>query len=288
VSEPLGERTWRSQPSMKRDAYYPESPLLHDDKLYYVEYTTDRVFEIISLNYYNIYKLPDNSGPCSIIYFNKLNDFIIACYNTHKLLCMTHEHYIFNIPFPNDMCNDSKKGIFITSSSDYLYNLTDDPFDPNGKATGSIYYLSPIDTNLKKLNINKNIHYANGIIYNKSKLYVSEHFKNRILLFNVNYENNNPILFNYQIYIDLPYLENSSRFLGPDGLTMDNKENLYIAHYTSGNLLKYTNEKKLVKTYNFDLPNVTNVTIDNDNKFLYITVAAKEINNIGFIIKINI
>ena len=268
---------------MKRDAYYPECPLLYNNKLYYVEYITDRVFEIISLNYYNIYKLPNNSGPCSIIYFNKINDFIIACYNINQLICMTNYKQVFNIPFPNDMCNDSNKGIFITSSSDYS---NQDPFDPNVQASGSIYYLSPIDTTLKKIDIGTNIHYANGIVYNKSKLYVSEHLKNRILLFNVNYVDNDPILSNYQVYLDLPYLENSSRFLGPDGLAIDNNDNLYIAHYTTGNLLKYTNDKKLIKTYKFDLPNITNVIVDIDNTFLYITVASKELNEVGFVIKV--
>lgn len=251
------------------NAIYPEGPLYHKGVLYYVDYLKNTLHTVTndnvgctSLQY---------KGPCGLAYCPSADDILIAFYDSHKVV-MWKSNKAFDILFPNDMCTDDFGGIFITSSSHYCDH---DPFTPSSQATGSIYYLSP-SLHLLKIPIAKPIHYANGIVLDKKKpkLYVSEHLKNRILSFDIMYTCNFPILKHQEVYLTLPTTLSSSPLLGPDGLCTDTDNNLYVAHFGGGCVLKYDPYKTLKKIYHFSHSNVTNVTCDDTTTpTIFVTVA---------------
>lgn len=271
---------------MYLSALYPEGPLYHKGILYYVDYLKNELYHVTP-DYVSSTKLP-YKGPCGLAYCPSVDDIIIAFYDSHKIFLLTSFKEL-DIPFPNDMCTDDFGGIFVTSSADYGDDDRD-PFTAHSPASGSVYYLTP-SLNLFKMPIQYPIHYANGIVLDKRKpkLYVSEHLKNRILSFDIMYTFPGnvadvvPVLNNQEVYLNLPSTISSTPLLGPDGLCTDKENNLYVAHYGGGCVLKYDQCKTLKKVYHFTHSNVTNVTCDIVAQNIFVTVAGQNHNYQGYV-----
>ena len=258
-------------------AYYPEAPFIFNNKLHYVEYTKNRIVREDGWTF----EIPiPNAGPCGLASIN--NELIVACYDAHVIYFLETGKCL-SIPYPNDMINDDRGGIFVTSSAS-CSNI--EPFSNNAFASGSIYYIDN-HLNIHSLPIGRPIHYANGIAYSHilQKLYVSEHLQNRILSFDVTHTTL-PKLENENIYINLPRNSNiKTDLLGPDGISLDDKGNMYVAHFGSGNLLIYDSDANLQKTYLMPYKNVTNVSTP-FNKGIYVTVANDDLNLQGYVIRL--
>ena len=255
------------------EASYPECPIIHNNNLYYVEYNNDSIISYdLKTHNKTIIKLPENTGPCGLLFFN--NELVVAFYNAHMIYFLDSKDKI-SIPYPNDMCI-SIDGIFITSSGD---NKSGDPFLNSSLPSGSIYYMTNTKT-VHKIDT-RPIHYTNGITLYSNKLYVSEHLENRILQFNIKYTEGDhiPYLTNTTIYIDLPTVTNN--LFGPDGIYMDNDKNLYIAHFGTGYIIKYDKYKNIIYKYDVGSKYVTNITIHDEN--MYITTVDDLKNSSGFV-----
>jgi sugar lactone lactonase YvrE len=183
------------------------------------------------------------------------------------------------------MCEDDRGGIFITSSGD---NPEEDPFTPTSPASGSIYYLSPKSNMLSRIHLPTPIHYANGITFSPStnQLYVSEHLKNRILVFSVTFHKGK-VTLEQKEEINLPQPDtNLSPLVGPDGL-FAMESSIYIAHFGTGTLLRYdftTCDFTTVYQAQPTHPYITNVTSHQDT--LIATVMASEHQEAGYVIMI--
>lgn len=258
----------------KPQIIYPEGPLLHKGSLYFVDYAQDLVYKRGQNE--NVFLLPRNSGPASLAYFSPQQEIIVACYDAHKIYFIESKQEL-HIQYPNDMVADANGGVFVTSSAANTAQC--DPFTKTALASGAIYFLHP---NGSLSNISTTfpaIHYANGIGIYGTKLFVSEHLQNRLLSFDISYDvQGYPTLTNRTVFVDLPksyddHIEND--LLGPDGMAIDSKGNVYVAHFGSSHVLVYNQQGELERTIKCPLPNVTNVTIVSDTK-LYITMTSNK------------
>jgi len=248
--------------SDKIPAHYPEGPYVYNGVLHWVEYTKNTVCNEEGMRH----ELP-YYGPCGLASFK--GELVVACYDAH-LIYFINSGITLDIPYPNDMIEDDKGGLFITSSATIKEG---DPFTTDSSATGGIYYLDK-DNTMHKLLIDRPIHYANGVAFSDNCIYVSEHLKNRVLKYEVFYDrfSSVPALGETQIHISLPRDLYKDALLGPDGLCLDKQRgNMYVAHFGSGKLLVY-NDQRLVDTYEVDHSYITNVCML-DEGHVCITVA---------------
>lgn len=247
--------------SPKTPAFYPEGPYIYKGVLHWVEYTKNTVCNEAGMRH----ELP-YYGPCGLASFK--GELVVACYDSHLIYFM-NSGITIDIPYPNDMIEDDKGGLFITSSA--TNTGEEDPFKVDAVASGGIYYLDK-DNGIHKLLLDRPIHYANGITYDGTYIYVSEHLKNRVLKYEISYDKNDtPVLGGTQIHIPLTRNLSEDALLGPDGLCSDKRGNMYIAHFGSGKLLVY-NDQRLVDTYEVDHSYITNVCML-DEGHVCITVA---------------
>ena len=257
-------------------AWYPESPFMFNGVLHYVEYTRNTVRNENG----DTIKVP--TGPCGLACYK--NELVVACYDAH-LLFFVNSGTTISIPYPNDITSDSCGNLLITSSA---IARDCDPFKNTSNASGSLYYLD-LAANLHKLEIDRPIHYANGIAFNNvtRQLYVSEHIMNRILIYELlTYTGDGiPILGSTKTHLQLPMCPHDNNvILGPDGLALDANGNLYIAHFGSSNVYVYNSLKCLLKTYVFDHAYVTNVCLSRN--MMYVTVANND--QVGYVSRQNI
>jgi len=253
---------------------YPECPIYCEKNncLFFVDYIKNQIINInLNNNLYEIYlQLLDNSGPSGLAFDNEY--LYICLFDANKVLQLKDKVIVkeFLIKTPNDIIIDNF-GIYVTSSG---------LFDKNSNKDGCVYWICKKTFDIFK--IMDNIHFSNGItILNDNKLIVAEHLQNKLLLYNIISPGN--IKFDYSI--NLPYI-NNEELIGPDGLVIDKNNNLWIAHFSSGNILKYSFATKELKTINISdkYVNVTNICCDKNNN-LYITTFST--NNTGAILKLS-
>ena len=251
---------------------YPEGPHFSNNYLFWTDYLSNKIHKlnIVTFESSFIELAPEYSGATSILISD--NIMFICCYDSHKLLelNMTTNQivYEYDIPYPNDMCFDDLGGIYITSSA---RRTQKDPFNVESKATGNIYYKNK-NRIITNMHIHPSIYYANGIVYSKkyNMVYVSEHLHNRILSFKVS---SGVALYHRKVLYELPEYLNIP-LLGPDGLALDDPEEfLYIAHFGSGNLIKYSFKSMAICVYECPFENVTNVALSKEKKAIAVTVA---------------
>ena len=123
--------------------------------------------------------------------------------------------------WPNDLTLDQSGGFYFTDPGPYTEAAT--------RAIGRVCY---VDARRETFLVADELHFPNGIVLraNGRALLVAEDSRNRILEY--------PVLSPGQlgpakVFADLP----SNEGAGPDGLALDEKGNLYIAHYGAAQIL---------------------------------------------------
>ena len=134
---------------------------------------------------------------------------------------------------------------------------------------GSLYKL---DKNLSLTKIDKNYRITNGPAFiDKLNFYHTDSSKRKIYKIKIN--KNNKIL-------DKKIFKKFSNKVGsPDGMTLDNRKNLWVAHYHGACISIFNNKAKLIHRIQFPAKNITNCIFGGKkNNELFVTSATKGMN----------
>ena len=135
---------------------------------------------------------------------------------------------------------------------------------------GSLYKL---DKNLSLTKIDKNYRITNGPAFiDNLNFYHTDSSKRKIYKIKIN--KNNKIL-------DKKVFKKFSNKVGvPDGMTLDNNKNLWVAHYHGACISVFNNKGKLIHRIQFQAKNITNCTFGGtNNNQLFVTSATKGMNS---------
>ncbi len=267
------------------DSYYSESPVVHEQSLYHVEYSQDRVMRVRDGRVDEFWK-GTGCGPSAVTPYH--GGFLVACYSSHQLVFLSDHGELLRIwqtppavspaITPNDFVADAWGGLYFTSSG--IFNA--DPLTP---VEGRVYYLGP-DGAITE--VASGIHYSNGIALSSSgdTLWVSEHLENRILKYTVlgpgvldpsqSVFADLSVLFPWERSGDDPM---ASPYLGPDGFRVS-QGIVFVAQYAGSRILKLNEagQRVGVITFKSSFPNTTNVWADGNR--LYVT-AVRDDSELG-------
>lgn len=251
------------------DSFYPESPLWSQDRLYYVEYSRNRIMAWDGSKNSVVWEKA-GCGPSGIA--STPDGLWVACYDSDSVLRLKFGDQVevvqTHAPMKgaNDFVKDAHGGVYFTASG---------VFDLKAPAQGKVYYL---DRNNETHLVGGNIHYANGIaLINDGKhLIVAEHLQNRLLQFSLS-SSGEVIPGSRKIAVDLNSIpihvkDLSNGLLGPDGIRLGADGFLYVAQYGGSRILRF----QISKTGALDLigqiqltssfPNTDNVWVADGGK----------------------
>lgn len=244
---------------------FPEGPLWHNNKLYYVEYGTHKVISWDGKENQEFWKM-EGCGPSAIVVLPS-GDFLVTCYDSGSITRISAEGKTIAeykqdkegqcFQGPNDLIADKKGGVFFTTSGPW----ESDPI------VGKIFYMDPKGEILEVAN---DLHYANGIaLSNDGKiLFLAESEASRVIQFKVKQDGT---LSDRRLFVRIGQVDPASgSHAYPDGLKMDSKGNLYIGQYSKGRIIVVSPDKKLVKTIDVPSPAAPNLNFGSDESVIYI------------------
>ncbi|MDR0356090.1 MAG: SMP-30/gluconolactonase/LRE family protein [Deltaproteobacteria bacterium] len=258
--------------------YFPE-----EEALYFVEWEGDVIWKLKDGQKSLFAATQKGDGPNGVAR-DPSGDFWVVFYSSGKLARydssgrqtkIYEEGPAGRFVGPNDLVVDRDGGVFFTASGDFGDDWT------TGREAGKVYRLSP-EGEMEL--VDENISYANGIVISPDgrKLYVNEHRKNRILV----YDLDGGAASNRRVFVQLP--ENclsageSCFETGPDGMNIDGQGNLWVAHYHSGAILKINPAGETIdRIYLPQGDTPTNVALSPDEKTLFVTESSQ-----GLLLKI--
>lgn len=258
--------------TINAESFYPEGPLWHDGRLYYVEYSAHRVIAWDGQQNREIWK-QEGCGPAALVATGDGN-LLLSCYDANTLVQIASDGTTLNTipadsdgqPFlgPNDFARDARGGIYFSASG---------VFDAAAAIRGRIYYIAP-DRTIRP--VAYLLHYANGLALTDGgrTLLAAEHLAGRVLRFDVR---ENGDLVNRRVFKRLqdiaPDPADADAYTGPDGLKVDSRGNVYICQYGAGRVLVTDAAGTLLRTIALPAPYVTNVNFGATEETLYITAA---------------
>jgi gluconolactonase len=253
-------------------ASFPEGPLWHDGRLYYVEYGADTLMMWDGKENTQVWR-QEGCGPSAVIAASDGN-FLVTCYDANTLVKITPAGLALQTlsgdeegqPFagPNDAVVDGKGGVYFSASG---------VWDIAAPIDGKIFYIAPSGAIAK---VADDIHYSNGLALSPDgkTLYASEMAAQRVLKFEVNEDGT---LGKRYLFVRLGDLAADPQgvdvYMGPDGLKTDSAGNLYIAQFEGGRVLVADPEAKLVRALTVPAPYVTNLTFGASEDVLFVTAA---------------
>jgi gluconolactonase len=255
------------------EASFPEGPLWHDGRLYYVEYGADTVMIWDGKASTKVWQ-QDGCGPSAVVEAGDGN-FLITCYDANTLVRISPEGETLDRltedqegqPFvgPNDAVLDAKGGVYFSASGIW---------DVAAPIDGRILYLAPDGTIAE---VADDIHYSNGLALSPDgrTLYASEMAAQRVLKFEVA---DDGTLGERYLFVRLGDLAADPQgvdiYMGPDGLKTDGAGNLYIAQFEGGRVLVADPKGALVRILTVPAPFVTNLTFGETEDVVFVTAAS--------------
>jgi gluconolactonase len=249
---------------------YPEGPVVVDGAVYYAEMGADRV-----MRWDGEANLPvwSRAGcwPTSVAR-GAGDTLLVLCHREDALFRITPAGETLAVVDrddagrrfvnPNASVNDGRGGVYFSAAGD---------FAPNAPAAGAVLYLDP---NGRLTRVAEGIRYANGVALtpNGATLYVSEHLARRVLAYDVAADG---ALSGGRVFLVLDDAVGvdaaRSWEVGPDGLAVDRRGNLYIAEYGGGRLIIVDAAGRLLATVAIPEPYVTAVALIEDERRLFVT-----------------
>jgi sugar lactone lactonase YvrE len=252
---------------------FPEGPLWHNNKLYYVEYGAQTVVTWDGNNNQEFWKM-EGCGPSAIVALPS-GDFLVTCYDSGSIARISAEGKTMaeykqdregqSFQGPNDFVADKKGGVYFTASGPW----ESDPI------VGKIFYIDPKGQIREVAN---DLHYANGLALSKDgkTLFLAESEASRVIQFTVKQDGS---LANRRLFIRIGQVDpGSGSYAYPDGLKMDSKGNLYIGQYSKGRILIVSPDRKLLKTIDVPSPAAPNLNFGPNESVIYI-MAVDDQNN---------
>lgn len=152
---------------------------------------------------------------------------------------------------PNDLVLDSRDGIYFTDSK---------------RHTGAVFYLG---NDGQQFVIADNLDYPNGLVLSGDEyfLYVAESYRNRIL--KINLSQSVPTKKKVTVLADLPkHISGRDQDNLPDGLAMDNDQNLWVAHYGMQAVQVVSTEGHVLFSIDTGIPYTSNLTFIDDSTLM--------------------
>ena len=252
---------------------YPEGPAFVGGQLYYAEMGNDQVVRFDGATNHVVWR-QEGCAPTSVAPVGD-GGLYVLCHRQGSVVRLSPEGDTIavvdrdeaGLSFvnPNASTSDGKGGLWFSSSG---------LFSPDAPAEGAILYLAP-DGSLRRLV--EGIHYANGVALSRdgSTLFVSEHLERRVLAYDVNDGN----LSGGRVAVDLNALPNaiSARgwWVGPDGLAVDEKGNLWIAEYGAGRVMAVSPAGELLTTIAVKEPFTTALAFGDDRRLVITAPASR-------------
>ena len=252
---------------------FPEGPLWHKDKLFYVEYGSQTVMTWDGKQNQEFWRM-DGCGPSAIVAL-PAGDFLVTCYDSGSIARISAEGKTTaeykqdkegrKFQGPNDFVADKKGGVYFTASG---------PWESE-PIVGMVFYMDPKG---EILQVADDLHYANGIaLSNDGKtLFLAESEASRVIQFKVQQGGS---LADRRLFVRIGQGDpDSGSFAYPDGLKMDSKGNLYIGQYSKGRIVVVCPDKKLVKAIDVPSPAAPNLCFGPDEKVVYIMAVDDQSN----------
>ena len=232
------------------------------NSLYYVDIKKKKIFK---LNYKNknkkIYKIEKEIG--FLAHVSK-NTFVLGLQGEIRIVDLKKKIKKISIKiekkFKNNRINDGK-----TDHQGRLWFGTMDNLERNIH-NGSLYCL---DSNLNLNQVDKNYMITNGPAFINKRCFYHTDSKKKIV---------------YKIYIDKNLKVISKKIFikfrknegSPDGMTLDNYQNLWICHYNGSCISVYNKKGNKLHSVNMPTKNITNCTFGGyRNSELFVTTAIK-------------
>ena len=232
------------------------------NSLYYVDIKRKKIFK---LNYKNknkkIQKIEKEIG--FLAHVSK-NTFVLGLQGEIRIVDLKKKNKKISIKiekkFKNNRINDGK-----TDHQGRLWFGTMDNLERNIH-NGSLYCL---DSNLNLNQVDKNYMITNGPAFINKRCFYHTDSKKKIV---------------YKIYIDKNLKVISKKIFikfrknegSPDGMTLDNYQNLWICHYNGSCISVYNKKGNKLHSVNMPTKNITNCTFGGyRNSELFVTTAIK-------------
>ncbi|MCX7059019.1 MAG: SMP-30/gluconolactonase/LRE family protein [Proteobacteria bacterium] len=250
-------------------AAYPESPLWHAGRLFYVEYAANELrvwHDGVSASFWK----PAQCGPSAVAEFGAAH-LLVACYDTNQLVEIDADGVELrrierdrdgrSFQGPNDFTPDGAGGVYFTTSGEYALQAP---------ITGTVQHLTADGVASV---LAETIHYANGLTrsHDGRQLLVAEMLAGRILEFPLLQDGTlGPRRVWARLNDIAPPTPHSDAYNGPDGMKAGADGNYYIAQNGSARVLVVNEGKRLVRQIHVPTPYVTNVGLGPDGA-VYIT-----------------
>ena len=232
------------------------------NSLYYVDIKRKKIFK---LNYKNknkkIYKIEKEIG--FLAHVSK-NTFVLGLQGEIRIVDLKKKNKKISIKiekkFKNNRINDGK-----TDHQGRLWFGTMDNLERNIH-NGSLYCL---DSNLNLNQVDKNYMITNGPAFINKRCFYHTDSKKKIV-YKI-YIDKNLKVISKKIFIKFRKSEGS-----PDGMTLDNYQNLWICHYNGSCISVYNKKGNKLHSVNMPTKNITNCTFGGyRNSELFVTTATK-------------
>jgi gluconolactonase len=253
------------------DAHYPEGPVWHQGKLYYVEY--DRNAVMTWDGHKNaVFSAQKGCGQSAVVPTAK-GEFLTTCYDNGTIGRISadgkdlppYTHDKDGRPFvgPNDFAPDAHGGIYFSTSGSH-----GDAID------GKVFYIAPDGTISLAAD---DVHNANGLAVSKDggTLYVVETDENRVLKFKIGAGG---ALSDRRIFVSVDDLAKHAVHIWPDGVKLDARGQIYIGQSARDYGVPYAGVIFVVDAKGQSLRQITlpslqvpNFAFSPDNKTLYVT-----------------
>jgi sugar lactone lactonase YvrE len=256
---------------LNADAHYPEGPVWHQDKLYYVEYGRNAVM-VWDGKQNRVFSSESGCGQSAVVPTGR-GEFLTTCYDNgtigriaadgKSLPPYTHDKDGRAFVGPNDFAPDSRGGIYFSTSG-----IHDDAID------GKVFYIAPDGTISLKADA---VHNANGLAVSKdgATLYVVETDENRLLKFRIGADGS---LSERRIVVNLDDLAHHAVHIWPDGVKTDSRGQIYIGQSARAYHVPYAGvifvvdaAGRLLRQLTLPSLQVPNFAFSPDEKTLYVT-----------------
>jgi len=250
---------------------FPEAPLFVRDRLHWVEYGSNRLMRLDGDTRTVLHEQVGCGHNGLTLAPNR--QLVLICYESNEILYLDLDGNVVERidadingePFnhPNDIVFTGQGGAYITTSG---------PFTAESEEIiGGVYFRGPGAAGF--VEVADDVHFGNGlaVINEGNTLLVAEHNANRILSFDVA---DDGTLSNRRLFVRmtdmLPGPAQPSIWLGPDGMKVDSRGNIFVAYYMGGQVVKMSSEGEFLRAFEIPGIAVTNLTFYPDDNSMYV------------------